>query len=486
MHAIQDLRTQFGRFLIGFMWLNTAIIAILGLMTHSQNTTPALLAACVLTSGATFVWWRDPAGVAVRMITAMAMAGLVCLMVYTAQGQAYQIDLHMYFFAALALMAGWCEWRALVAFAGVVAVHHLAFNFLLPAAVFPSAHGEIFRVVLHAVILVVQTIALTWIVRRLETVFEISDQALNQAKTAEGEARALTQAQIVSQTKESDLYARRNRLSEGFISRMHARINGFRQDSETLASTASQLSDSVKATTGIAMSVVETARSASENVGTVASGAEELAASVREINAQVHRSASIAESAVSEATATQSHVNALSLAAQKIGDVIELIRAIATQTNLLALNATIEAARAGEAGRGFAIVASEVKQLASQTSRATDEIAAKVAEIQSSTHIAVESITTIVQTINSIREVTFSISNAVEQQGAATQDIATNTHLAAKGTTEVSSRIETVHQTADQAGAVSFTLKDLSDDLMQKAADMREEIDSFVSELSAA
>ena len=161
---------------------------------------------------------------------------------------------------------------------------------------------------------------------------------------------------------------------------------------------------------------------------------EELSASVDEIGKRVRESNRIAEAAVLQAEQTDGRIGKLSRAAQQIGDVVKLITAIAEQTNLLALNATIEAARAGEAGRGFAVVASEVKSLASQTARATDEISSHISGMQGATQESVAAIKEIGGTIGQISEIASSIATAVEQQGSATQEIARSVQSVAQGT----------------------------------------------------
>jgi uncharacterized protein YukE len=173
----------------------------------------------------------------------------------------------------------------------------------------------------------------------------------------------------------------------------------------------------------------------------VAAAAEQLAASSNEIGSQVSQTSIAAARAVSNARKTNQLVETLADGAQKIGDVVSLINTIASQTNLLALNATIEAARAGEAGKGFAVVAAEVKELANQTSRATEDISAHVNQIQQSTKGAVEAIRYIGLTIEEVHQIATSVAAAVEEQQAATQEIARNVSEAARGTQEVSRSI---------------------------------------------
>ena len=181
----------------------------------------------------------------------------------------------------------------------------------------------------------------------------------------------------------------------------------------------------------------------------IASAADELAASVTEIDRQVAQSNAIAAKAVSEAERTNATVKELNEAAGRIGDVVRLITDIAEQTNLLALNATIEAARAGEAGRGFAVVASEVKALAGQTAKATEDIGAQIAGMQHATMRSIEAIGAIERTIREIGDISGAIAAAVTEQGAATQEIARSVETAAKRTIDTADEVVRVGEATD-------------------------------------
>ncbi|CAL4869625.1 hypothetical protein MMA231_03917 (plasmid) [Asticcacaulis sp. MM231] len=486
MQALEALRLRFGQFLILFLWGNVALLPIISILAKGHVDIAALVAGVVVVGGATLIWSGDRSGVTTRAVTSFAMATLVIVLVYELRGHPYQIDVHMYFFAALALVAGWCDWRALLAYSGVVAVHHIVLNFAIPAAIFPATHPDLVRVLIHAVILILQAALLTWLVTRLAAMFIASDGAVAAANQANAEAQALAKNQEVTQNRERVELERRDRLAEGFVDRMQTMSETFLGFSKEVSSAAQALSVNVSDTTERTRAVSAAAEAASGNVYTVAAGAEELSASISEINHQVTHSAQIVVGTVNEATGMQTSVEDLSRAANQIGGVVELIRAIASQTNLLALNATIEAARAGDAGKGFAIVASEVKQLASQTSQATDEISRAISAIQATTEGTVASIRRIVDTISMVRDSTQSIASAVEQQSSATREIASNTQRVAAGTNDVSQNIAHVTEATQNTGTASDKLMGLSTDLSQKSEDLRREVELFVGDLKAA
>ncbi|MBY0256631.1 methyl-accepting chemotaxis protein [Methylobacterium sp.] len=253
-----------------------------------------------------------------------------------------------------------------------------------------------------------------------------------------------------------------------------------------LQATAGSMSVNAGETAQRSVTVAAAAEEASSNVTTVAAAAEELGSSVVEIGRQVQGSATLAREAVTEAGQTATFVRDLSEAAQRIGDVVAMISTIAGQTNLLALNATIEAARAGEAGRGFAVVAAEVKELANQTARATDEITGQIARIQASTGQAVEAIGGITGRIREISDVATSIAAAVEEQGAATQEIVRNVAQASVGTGEVTQNVAGVAGAAEETGAAAAQVLASASALAHQSDALGGQVAQFLATIRAA
>ncbi|WP_375304449.1 methyl-accepting chemotaxis protein [Bradyrhizobium sp. A11] len=263
-------------------------------------------------------------------------------------------------------------------------------------------------------------------------------------------------------------------------------IGSLSGSSTNLAEAAGTMTESAGATARLSETVSKASLDASANVSSVAAATEQLSASVGEISRQVSRSSEIASTAVDQARQTDGLIAALSEASAKIGDVLKLISSVAQQTNLLALNATIEAARAGESGRGFAVVAQEVKALAAQTAKATEEISIQISGIHAATAEAVNSTREIVRTIGQISETTAVIAASVEEQRAATQEIAQNVQRAALGTDQVASTIKGVDEQAGTTGAAAAQLLSSARLLSQDSAQFQSEIDQFLAAIATA
>jgi methyl-accepting chemotaxis protein len=253
-----------------------------------------------------------------------------------------------------------------------------------------------------------------------------------------------------------------------------------------LEASATTLTRNAEETQLLSGRVEAASEEASSNVKSVAVATEEMAASITEISRQVQESNRIASEAVKQAEVTDARINELSKAALRIGDVVNLITTIAEQTNLLALNATIEAARAGESGRGFAVVAQEVKALAAQTAKATNEISSQIAGMQVATEDSVLAIKQIGTTIGRISEIAAMIAASVDQQGGATQEIARNVEQAAQGTSEVATNIVDVNKGARGTGSASARVLSSAQSLSGESNRLKLEVGRFLDTVRAA
>jgi methyl-accepting chemotaxis protein len=262
--------------------------------------------------------------------------------------------------------------------------------------------------------------------------------------------------------------------------------NAVKQSAQRMHDGATTMNGAAERTKTQSSAVAAASEQASVNVQSVASSAEELTASIREIGRQAQSSATVARRAAEQASLTTATMEGLSQAADRIGEVVKLINAIAAQTNLLALNATIEAARAGDAGKGFAVVASEVKGLASQTARATEDIAAQISSIQGETREAAAAIKGIEAVITEINQIASTTASAVEEQSAATAEIARNVQQAAIGTDEVSSNIAGVLEAAAETDEHARITLENSNQLSDQADKLWQAVIGFVEDVKAA
>jgi len=263
------------------------------------------------------------------------------------------------------------------------------------------------------------------------------------------------------------------------IKQMATTAQTLASSSEEMTSVSQEMAGTAEETSAQANVVSAASHEVSKNVQTVATGTEEMESSIKEIAQNANEAARVAASAVQVADSANTTISKLGESSAEVGQVVKVITSIAEQTNLLALNATIEAARAGEAGKGFAVVANEVKELATQTARATDEISSKIQAIQNDTGSAVDAIGEISMIINQINDISNTIASAVEEQTATTAEIGRNVGEAAQGTTEITENINGVAQAAKDTSQGIGQTQTAGNELAKMAADLQTLVSQF-------
>ncbi|PWV97590.1 methyl-accepting chemotaxis protein [Hoeflea marina] len=505
MTFMESLRIRAGQSIISLLWLNVALLVARAWWGMDADTVVVIGGGAAVALTATLTWWRSPTGTGTRISTGLALAATVALLVYAFTGSPLQIDMHMYFFASLAICAIWVDWRPIVAFAALTAVHHLLLYVVLPHAAFPGT-SDFGRVVLHAVILILEAGILVALGHLLARAFSQNDTAIAEARRANIHALEMSQRAEAASAESAAEDARRDaerrldneqlqfaidslgagleslargdlryRLDaaftgsldklrtdfnssmgtlEGVISGVGASSVNMRNGTEGLRLGADRLS---QRTEQQAASLEETAAAIGRITETVQSSAERAREAGRLV-ANANRDAGISAGIVSNAVSAMTDIEGSS---HQISQIISVIDGIAFQTNLLALNAGVEAARAGEAGRGFAVVAQEVRELAQRSANAAKEINGLIAKSSSQVSNGVALVN---QTGDALR----TIGEQINTINAHISAIVETTRDQASAVSEINSSVNEIdrmtQQNAAMAGDTTRSVASLADD----------------------
>lgn len=467
MEDVQAIREKaVVRFLVLFA-LHIPLVASVAWAVDVPALMPTVATAAMVLALAG-MWWRDPAGPATRYAFAVGAAFMPAMLVYLMRGHPWQIDVHMYFFALLAMVTAFCDWRAIAVGAATIALHHLTLNFIMPAAVFPDG-ASLWRVVLHAVVVVVETGALIWLAQRLVRAMVASREAVAEAQAAQAKAEAAMAEQKRSEAEAAEAKTAAMRdLADDFESHVSDIVRTVTSQVDQLDEAADRMRQTSTDTNAEAKGMVSAISEANEHVQEMSANTEQVRSSIKTISVESSESTEIVRSAVESAKQVDGDVQSLESVVNNIGEVVGLIQDIAERTNLLALNATIEASRAGEAGKGFAVVADEVKNLANQTQRATEDISSRIRDVQSRTGTAAEAINTVTTRVTDIETRITNMSSAIQQQESATAQIVERIDRARK-------KVQGVTDGMDRVGEFSQSAESAAERLGQGVAALRDQ-----------
>lgn len=484
LSTIDLMRSRFAKVLIPLLWLNTLLVGLAAFFIAPNGALFMLGSSFVLSSAVTFSWVRYGQAQITRDASGVAIMTQVAFLVMAFTGHPFQLDMHMYFFASLAILAAWCDWRPILIGAAVTAVHHLSLNFLLPFAVFPDGMSFV-RVMVHAVILVAQTAVLVFVTLTLENALASASKAIADANAATSKSASLSDSLNEQAASEREHRERSVAVIEGLYSRVATIVATLQETAKELGASATVVNATTQSSKQQTVEITAHAEEAADQIAQVARTSSELNQSIADIASRLSSSREHSQKGAEDAEGAMVTVRSLVERADAIHRVIELISAIASQTNLLALNATIEAARAGEAGKGFAVVASEVKSLAEQTAKATEEISGQIAGIQESSNGAADGLGNIHGVIGEINETLADLAAVITQQSGATSDIASSMDGASTNAKNVSAQLGDVVGAVDKIESEMGSVENGSVALLDQAQELLREIEQARTQLAA-
>ncbi|MBX3523125.1 MAG: hypothetical protein KF807_07960 [Xanthobacteraceae bacterium] len=482
MNSLEKFQNNVMLALLCVTWIHVPVLAVAAWLIGHEAATALIAAFALAMLPTAFLLLKRPR-FSVALGIAIAFVGQTSLFVYLLEGHPWQIEAHFYYFALLAMLSGFCDWRVIVAAAALIAVHHLGLNFLLPNALYPGG-SDIGRMLFHASIVVIEAAMLIGIAVMMQRAFGAAYGATGSAERVAGELRGI----VEQREKEVSLSAKRNKELHGLLNQFEREIaesvDALHVAAQELEGNAKDLGSTAENASEQSVKVAAITEETSIQVKTVAHAGESLAETIAGVGASVSESSRLAGEAVNQTRATTEAIDEMAKVAAEIGNVTSLISAIAAQTNLLALNATIEAARAGNAGRGFAVVAQEVKALAAQTAAATQDIATRIEAMQQATGKSVSAIEQISSVIAELDRFSMRIASSVEEQVASAREIAGNVSSVAEGVGAVAQSVVQIEGVATQTHRAASQLDAAAVSVTNQTRRIRERVQAFASEVA--
>lgn len=473
-----------------------------------------LLVAIMANILPTWIVIRRRHDLSARLAVGVMAAIYPAILVYVLRGHVWQMDMHMYFFVALAGLTMLCDWRPILLASGLIAGHHLLLDVVAPQWVFNDG-GNLVRVLIHAVAVVLQFAMLAYVTLQMRMLMLKQDNARLQSEGSAREAEAaMVEARAAQQkaeqalaaaaaadaraVSERDRHERAERaiaaerssalraLAEQFEGSVHAVVSSVGAAAAQLEAASTALSDIANDSGRQSAAVAERANGASQAARAVAGSIAELSHSIAGISASIDHQADLSARARNNSTTGDEAVRALTERATDIGEFTGRIQSIASHTNLLALNATIEAARAGEAGQGFAVVATEVKSLARQVSVATEEITALINGVHAGARVAEGSLSDVSQVVDELADAAKRIREMLAEQRQTARLLEANAQQTALGADEMAERVGMVAAVADETGKLSIQVRGAAGELLSHAVSLQQATQTFVQHLKAA
>ncbi|MBO9714979.1 methyl-accepting chemotaxis protein [Sphingomonas sp.] len=507
IHELDQLRARGVRVIVACAWAWTAALLFIGLFTRADNLVAVIAIAGIANLLPTRVALAHRHDDGARLLAGTLAAIHPALLVYLFNGHGWQMDAHMYFFVAIAALTLLCDWRPFVLATGLIAAHHLLFEFLAPEWVFTGS-GNLGRVVFHAVAVILQSTVLGYLAVKLRALMERqavaraeSEALAHEAEARRAEAVAAVAASRQAEGRAADARARNDALArEATDARRKAVLDFARGFQDTIASTVDAVSRASEELHGFARELNILARRASgdtahsaaaaqqssSRAGEVAGRIRELSASIGAIAGQIDQQARLSSDAQQVSASGNQAVRALAESTRSIAGFADSIQEIASHTNLLALNATIEAARAGEVGKGFTVVAKEVKQLAGQTSGATGEIRMLAESVEDGADVAQSALSGVAESVSALAQAAQAIRGAVDIQRSTVGAIDAAASDVAAGMARMADRLSGVAGAVDDTEKLSARVAGSAAELAKAAHALRHAADGFVERLQAA